>query len=307
MNCLVPRTSAAAYHADALTDMPTLSSTVARLIVNRSPLHAWTAHPRLNPDYEPDNRKTYDIGRAAHTLVLGVGDPIEVYPAEVLSANGAASTKAAKEWEAEVRAAGATPLKQDEADRVEAMAAKARATLRDLGIVLDAARSEMIAVADVDGAICRAMFDNVPADPRLPIYDFKTCEDASVNACIRAVMSYAYDFQAAFYRQVWLEATGEARNFRFVFQEKAEPHEITVIELSATDLQVAGDKVEMACTIWSRCLAANRWPGYPRGIHTVDLPEFYHARVLDLRDAQMAAAPKPAPDVLKRAAAWQAP
>ena len=63
------------YHADPCPE-PSLSSTLARLMVNRSPRHAWTASPRLNPDHEPVNKETFDVGRAAHAVLLGRGAPI---------------------------------------------------------------------------------------------------------------------------------------------------------------------------------------------------------------------------------------
>ena len=35
------------YHADKIGDVPTLSASIAQRLVTRSPLHAWTHHPRL--------------------------------------------------------------------------------------------------------------------------------------------------------------------------------------------------------------------------------------------------------------------
>ena len=47
--------SAEAYHADPAPE-PSLSSSVAKILVNLSPAHARIAHPRLNPDYRPRSR-----------------------------------------------------------------------------------------------------------------------------------------------------------------------------------------------------------------------------------------------------------
>ena len=75
------------YHADP-SPRPSLSSTLARVILDQSPLHAWTRHPRLNPFYESEDRKTFDIGRAAHRAVLGAGGDYVAYPPEMLASNG---------------------------------------------------------------------------------------------------------------------------------------------------------------------------------------------------------------------------
>lgn len=265
------RLTAEEYHSDP-APRASLSSTLGKLLLTKSPRHAWHASPRLNPAWEPKDSKTFDIGRAAHRAVLGRGDDYVAIPDEVLASNGAASTAAAKAFIAAQREAGRTPLKADEVDQVEAMAAIAHARLSEHGITLDPARSELAAVAEIDGIYCRAMFDNVDADPRGPIYDFKTCEDASPQACLRAVLNYGYDFQAEHYRAVWKGATGEDRPFVFIFQEKPAPHEVTLIRLSGSFQEMAQRRAVRARTLWGDCLRANNWPGYPVGFHEVDPP-----------------------------------
>ncbi len=44
------RLEAEACHRDP-APAPSLSSTLARLLLRRSPAHAWHASPRLNPDW----------------------------------------------------------------------------------------------------------------------------------------------------------------------------------------------------------------------------------------------------------------
>ena len=62
--------AAAAYHADPAPE-PSLSSSVARILVERSPRHAWWAHPRLNPDFAPDRGSdAAAVGSAVHAVAL---------------------------------------------------------------------------------------------------------------------------------------------------------------------------------------------------------------------------------------------
>lgn len=269
-----------AYHRDP-APQPSLSSTLAKTMLAQSPLHAWTASPRLNPDWEPVEKKTFDIGRAAHRAILGAGGDYVEIPDGILASNGAASTKEAKAFIADARDAGQTPLKAAEAQQIHAMRDKAHEKLLALNIDLDPARSEMVAVAEIDGIWCRAMIDNVPLDARLPIYDFKTCENASPDACQKAILNYGYDVQAEHYRQVWKAATGEDRTFRFVFQEKSAPFEICVVELGSDTLMIARKKIARAREMWRICLRDNNWPGYPLGIHRVDLPVWAIERWLE--------------------------
>lgn len=269
--------SSAEYHADP-APAPSLSATLAKLLLSKSPRHAWHASPRLNPDWQPVNKKAFDIGRAAHRAVLGRGDDYVAIPEEILATNGSVSTKEAKAFVAAARDAGQTPLKADEVAQIEVMRDVAHERLVDCGVVLDPARSEIVAVAQVDGVWCRAMLDNVPLTG--PIYDFKTCEDASPEACLRAVTNYGYDIQAEHYRAVWTAATGEQRPFVFIFQEKSAPHEVTLIQLSGSFQDIAQRRAARARRLWAECTSSNNWPGYPAGTHEIDAPAWLVEREL---------------------------
>lgn len=295
------------YHGDQMCAVPTLSSTLARLLLTRSPRHAWHASPRLNPDHVSADRKTFDIGRAAHRAVLGKGGDFQVYPAHTLAKNGAASTTAAKEWAEEMRALGMTPVKQDEADAVNDMAGEIMSRLAFIDAAFPPARSEMAAIAEIDGVMCRAMFDHVPEDPRQPIWDLKTTTDASAEAVMRAVMAYGYDVQAAHYTEVWHAATGERRNFQFVFVEKDAPHEVAVVRISGEAMEMARRRTRRAREIWRECLRDDRWPGYPAGIIEVSLPEFYQARWLERETTEAEIKRETGRDALALAFDWQRP
>jgi hypothetical protein len=297
------------YHRDPAPE-PSLSSTLARLLLNRSPLHAWTAHPRLNPEWEPTERKVFDIGRAAHRAVLGKGGDYVAIPDDMLAANGAASTKEARAFIEDCRSRGLTPLKAAEVDQIETMAASVQQRLRQMGIRFDAERSELAALAQIDGVWCRAMVDQAPADPRLPLYDLKSCEDASPEAVTASVARYGYDLQAAHYLDVWRAATGEKRRFRFVFVEKSPPYEVAVVELHDKPGDEADwfDHARSACAdarrIWGECLRSNTWPGYPARVAVIGAPGWHLSRM----ENRAAIRPQnPNATTLEAAAAWQAP
>ena len=61
--------SAEEYHADPC-ESPSLSSSLASALLNQSPRHAWMQHPELNPDYRPEENSRFDLGSAAHALLL---------------------------------------------------------------------------------------------------------------------------------------------------------------------------------------------------------------------------------------------
>ena len=296
---------AAAYHADPCR-FPSLSSTLAKKMLAQSPLHAWVDCARLNPGWEPTEKKTFDIGRAAHRAVLGKGDDFAAIPDEMLSSNGTTGTKAAKEFMEDCRARGITPLKSGEVEQIAAIEELVRDKLIAFGINFDPAHSEVAAIAEIGGIWCRAMIDNAPLDSAY-LYDLKTCESAAPEACMRAVMNYGYDIQAAHYRETWRAATGEERNFRFVFVEKSAPYEVCVVELGEDTLSMASKKIARAREMWANCLKANDWPGYPIGIQRIELPEWFHEKWNDRQSVEQDFKARTGRDVLEMARQWQAP
>src|ERR1700677_1036911 len=62
--------SAEAYHADPCPTA-SLSSSIAGILLDQSPSHAWLAHPRLNPNYVRESADSrFDLGSAAHMMLL---------------------------------------------------------------------------------------------------------------------------------------------------------------------------------------------------------------------------------------------
>jgi hypothetical protein len=96
--------SADQYHADALTDEPTLSATIARILVSKTPAHAWERHPKLNLNYRREESERFDIGTCAHALFLEGRQVVEVV------GFGDWRSKAAKEARELARAHGRIPL-----------------------------------------------------------------------------------------------------------------------------------------------------------------------------------------------------
>ena len=308
------------YHSDPAPE-PSLSATLAKEILAKSPRHAWVKSPRLNPNWEPEVSDTFDVGRAAHRAVLGKGGDYVAYPEALLSSNGAAGTKAAKEWAEYQREQGRTPLKQEQVDAVEAMAAATNAHLAACGIVLDPERSELTAIAKVEDVWCRVRVDNAPerpvmlpdVGPRKVLIDFKSCENATPEKCQRAVQEYGYDVQKQHYTETWKAATDEDRAFLFVFTEKEPPHGTCIVMLldepghSADWLQDAQEKVRTARTTWSQCLFTNEWPCYPHLIVQVGATPWHRQRWQDTQARASIARERINPSTLANVMAWQSP
>lgn len=259
--------SADAYHADPCPE-PSVSHSIARLLIDRSPLHASKAHPRITPGPREETKRRDDmaLGTAAHKLTLGKGKSLIVIDADDFR------TKAAREARDEAAAQGLTPILRADYQTAEAMAPLARQALESwLGGSLNGAHVEATAAALEGKFWRRAMMDVVTPDLRC-IIDYKTTEDASVEAAERRIFGNGYDTQAAFYMHMLdlLDPAGKGqRRVVFLFQERDCPEALSLHELDAAAMELAEHRMKIARGRWDKCLAAGKWPGYEPGPHLV--------------------------------------
>lgn len=266
------------YHADPAPE-PSLSSSLARVLLDQTPLHAWTAHPQLNPGWEPEERGAHVVlGSACHALLLGHGAKVRVVEADSFR------TKAAQMERDAALDAGELPLLAARHDEAQRVVAAAREALPKLGIDLAAGECEVSAFALHElGQWLRARFDWLSSDRRT-IVDYKTTENAGPEVFGRRAAQMGYDVQAAFYVRALelLEPELEGRvRFVFVAQETAAPYALAAYELAEADLSVARRKVESAAKAWTSCRQSGVWPAYSSRIQRLELPHWHEARWLE--------------------------
>lgn len=278
--------SAVAYHADLIADEPTLNATVAKLLISHSPLHAWTAHPKLNPDYERKQDEKFDIGTAWHALLLEGRNAVDIVEADDWRTN------ASKELRDQIRADGKIPLLAKQWGDICAMSDALHEQLERLDVhppVFQAGAPEQTLVWDDDGVTCRARLDYLHADGSA-VDDLKTTSrSANPETWSRSLFGMGYDVQAAFYLRGVKAVTGADAEFRLVVAETSAPYAVSVIGLTPAALALADDKVSYALDVWKRCLAKDEWPGYPTRVCYADLPSWEEVRWLDREAREQAA------------------
>lgn len=266
------------YHGDPVPG-GSLSSTGARRLLPPS-CPAKYRHERDNP---PASKREFDLGKAAHLQVLGTGPDIEVVPGDRWD------TKAAKEHVAAVRARGATPLKQADYDRVQAMAAALRAhpwAGKLFAPRTGRAEQSLFWVDSETGVWCRARLDWLRRPfpgRRLLVPDYKSCASADPDKLQRAIHDHGYYIQAAFYL-AGMRALGLAdadTQFLFVCQEKEPPHVVTVAQPDPVAMRIGAQRAREALRIYAECTASGRWPGYCDDVATIPLPPWAENRYLE--------------------------
>lgn len=265
------------YHADPVPG-GSLSSTGARQLLPPS----CPALYRYERDHPPAPRRVFEIGHAAHKVVLGIGPELVRIDRDVWNTNAVKAEVAA------VREAGGVPLKPDRYDQVHAMAAAIRAhpiasTLFQPGYDNTAgnhggrAEQSLFWQDAKTGVWLRARLDWLPNYTiaiaatngsrhagRLIVPDYKTAESASPDDFDRAIYRYGYHIQAAHYLDgiTALYPNLVPPTFVFAVQEKAAPYLVTVIQPTNVALRIGRDECVRAREIYRRCVESGQWPGY---------------------------------------------
>lgn len=276
------------YHADNLADVPTLSASIAHILISQSPAHARAAHPKLNPQLVREETDRFDIGTCAHSILLQGDDLIHEVDAPDWR------TKLAKEEREAARAAGRVPLLVRHAESVRDMVAAARAQL-DVHeaappLFTDGKPEQTIIWEDAHGVVCRARLDWL-RDDLATIDDYKTTSaSADPDRWARTMYGIGGDVQVAFYLRGVEALTGGQPAWRYVVQETSPPYLLSVVDLAPSALALAVAKVEMAVTVWARCLESGEWPGYPSRVASIDAPTWEETRWYEREDREAAAA-----------------
>lgn len=265
--------------ADEYHTHPALSASGAKLLLPPS-CPALYRHAQLNGT--PSSRALED-GNLAHAEVLGTGIRPEVYPADILAKNGAASTDAAKAWAAEVYARGNIPVKADRWAVIQQMAeAIRRHPIAGRLFRQDGKAEQSMFWQDPNvGIMRRARLDWLPDKPaasgRLIISDYKTARTAYPGQWRKSAADLGYHRQHANY-VAGAKALGLADDVAMVYvvQEKTPPYLVSVVELDAEAAAMGASQMDQAARILAHCIETDHWPDYTDGqIVPVSLPTYY--------------------------------
>lgn len=251
-----------------------LSSSGARTLITSSP-----AHFRYEQDHPQPVKKVWDIGNAAHKLVLGNGPTLRKIEHDTWNTN------VAKAAVREAREAGEIPLKPAEYQMVHDMAdALRRHPLASLLFDPEHGKAEQsLFWRDAPtGVMRRARLDWLPnpRSGRLIIPDYKTCASAKPEKLERVIDDLGYHQQDDTYRS-GCQALGiadEQAAFVFVCQEKTPPYVITVIEVNAAARRIGAARNRRALETFAHCTATGYWPGYSDDVVPIALPGWAETR-----------------------------
>ena len=304
MPTLIEGMTFADYLADP-ADSPSLTSSIARALLEHAPLRVWYDTPRLNPDAERENKAAFDLGTAVHAVLTGEGDEIAVIDADDYR------TKDAKAARDAAYAAGQTPILKGNMASVEAMAGAARHQLganADTAAVMDSpdtAREASVFWRE-GGVSCRCRPDFYDRATNTIVHFKTTGTSVSMHGLARYAASSGWDITAAHYAAGMRALTGSEPRQLFAVQETAKPHLLMVAELDPAFYENAQMRRDRALTVWGRCLASGQWPGFPVHTITIELPEWHERNSIAAKDAEQEIA-QSGKDILDLCYRWQSP
>jgi len=259
--------SAEAYHADRTS----ISSSGLRALLNPG----CPAQFKYDRDHPQAPKREFDLGHAAHKLVLGEGPDFKIIDFPDYK------KVAAQRLRDEAYEMGLVPLLTKEHDMVQAMAEAVRQHpvagplfTPDGGV----AEQSIYWTDKRTGVRCRCRPDWMPhrqENGRLVVVDYKTAKAVDPEALAKAVHAHGYHAQAAHYLD-GVKAAGLAGDqepaFVFVFQAKTAPYLVHLVELDFPALALGAARNERALRTYADCERTGIWPGFNDHITYLPLP-----------------------------------
>lgn len=222
-----------------------------------------------------EHKAVFDLGKAAHTRVLGKGEDIVVVDATDWR------SKDAREARDLARMEGKTPILAAENVVIDGMAASLAAhPIAPLLFREGEAEVSAFWTDEATGVKCRVRFDYLP-DPvegqRLIVPDLKTAASAEPTEFGRNAARFHYLMQDQWYCDA-VRALGidDDPAFLFVVIEKEAPYVVTVGQFSEEDKRLGRALNDRARRTYAECLSTDTWPAYHPGVADLSLPIWHH-------------------------------
>lgn len=246
------------YHADPCPS-PSLSNSLIKVLNNKSPKHAWMSHPRLNKNYQAKDDDKFDLGSAAHAMLLVPDSKICVIDAPDWR------TKVAKEQREEAKSNGMLTLLAHQHRKASEMVTIAREFIASSSLlrpVFETGAKEQTITWKEGEIWCRGKLDVYSRQENV-VVDYKTTSAANPDAfCRSSIPDFGYDTQDEFYSTGIHVLAGRRPRFVFLVQEDTAPFACYMVEAGPSWQAIAEQKISRAIRTWQKCLESDNWPTY---------------------------------------------
>lgn len=246
------------YHGQ-LTPTPSISAGMAIEMEKTCPALAFE-RSYLNPAYEPPTAKHFDIGSAAHLIVLE--------PEDFAKRTHEIRAKDYRKEFAQIqkdhaRAQGKVPLLTREIELVRNVRDRIMThPLTKNSFVGGTAEQTVVARDPKTGLWLKVRPDFAPPDWSDAV-DLKILDSIHPGSVARKIDDFAWPMRAAFYMDTIHAATGVMpKRYWFVLCESSPPHLVDLIHLDEDALIWGRKQNRRAIDLWNKCLTDDSWPSY---------------------------------------------
>lgn len=285
------------YHSDCC-DAPSLSSSSINTLLSECPAIFWETSP-LNPNRVPEeSTPSFDIGRAAHALVLGEPEFAKHF---VISPYDDFRTKDARAWrDSETR----TVLKNEAFEAVKAMADAQRRSPQVARAFIDGKPEQSLILKDAaTGMWLKSRPDWMPNKIAHGfVIDYKSCRTILPRKLSSDVFGYGYHVQAALQFDLTAAVTGETPvGVAHVCQEKKPPYLAELRMFSPEHLEFGRREYRRGLELFARCWEAHlagkplreAWPGYTTDPQYFETPRWIAAEMENDDEHDYSGSPRP--------------
>lgn len=265
-----------AYHHDPnLCDGPSISASGLKAVAD-CPARYWAFSPYNKDRYIDETTKAFDIGKAAHALVLGEPEFAKYF---VVSPYDAFNKKPGyiwynDEWKPSVESGreARTLLKPDDFKTVKLMAQAQRASqVVMMAFEYGKPEQSLIAKDAETGVWLKSRPDWLPDDPTMRfISDYKSCVTIEPRKLSNDAFKYGYHIQAAMQFDLVQAVMGvRPLGVAHVVQEKDPPYLADLRMFQPEALDYGRLIYRKALRTFSDCMARGKWPAY------TDVPQYF--------------------------------
>lgn len=260
-------------------EIPRLSPSIAKILVNRSPAHAHAAHRLLGGGTGEESTAAQNTGKILEALVYN--QPLDrlfaILPFDSFRTKDA---QAAKELAIAERK---TPILEGALSEFIKASDLIKKQLAEQGVIFEGGEYQKLVewTCEQTGANCKGYIDYYQAPI---IWDLKCVSDASPAKVVRSFVDYGWDIARAAYtdgiESMYPELAGRTRMI-FPFAETEPPYLVHLYEASGEMQMLGAEKWYQAKLKWADCLENNRWPGYFSGIAQISPKPWQMAAIQD--------------------------
>lgn len=232
------------------------------------------AHLKAYWETPPKDTPAFILGRATHAAILEPEDFPKLYGrGPELPKN----TKAGKEAWAEALASGQEVLKAADFDMCLAMRDSVQSNRSASTLISGNGQCELSIVWDdpETGVRCKARIDRLsPEIAGGTIVDLKSTRDASKRNFSRAIFTYGYHRQGAFYLAGAKALDIPVNHYSILAVENTEPCAVASYRLDEYAIAGGMEQIQPMLELYRQCLDSDKWPGYPEEVQDISLPAY---------------------------------